>query len=309
MTAELLEKPVIVNAANVASYFEKHGVEMGWNDLRTFVNSAPVFPRIRFVGIAMFDREFEVEMEAYRYATLPDDLRADLLQSKVVEVQSNPNFVSPTEMQLDEEFRRFLSSGTEWVLQFRVHVRLIAARGGQWTDLPSRLIIVVDKEGGVRVLEEEGGPQLSCRSLGYVILHDQRARSFTGEELSYIGHWMVTAGSACLATLNFMNCRNVEIVDHPPSRQQRRHSERSGDPLPQTYKTLVIRPFERRNIQQGDLRYGQASVHIVRGHFKDFRQGQGLGRAHVHGIWWWAAQVRGSQEHGIVEKEYEVKTA
>lgn len=309
MTSELLEKPVIVSAANVAAYFEKHAVEMGWNDLRTFVNSAPAFQRIRFVNLAMHHREFDVEMQVYKYAELPDSLRRNLLQSKVMEVKANPNYVSPNEHQLDEEFRRFLSEGTEWVLHFQVHVRLIDNRGGLWTDLPTRLIIVLDNMGAVRVLDDKVEGLPSCRSLGYVLLHDQRAKQFTNEELGAIGHWVVTAGSVCLATMNFMNCRNVELVDHPPSRQQRRHSERTGEALPQSYKTLVIRPFERRNLQQGELRYGAHAVHIVRGHFKDFRQGPGLGRAHVHGIWWWASQVRGDQQQGTVEKEYEVRTA
>src|SRR5262249_11002295 len=60
------------------------------------------------------------------------------------------------------------------------------------------------------------------------------------------------AHHACiaLATLQFMNLKNVEIIHHGPSRQQRRKAQREGkDPSKlTTYKTLVIHPIGKRHV-------------------------------------------------------------
>lgn len=116
-------------------------------------------------------------------------------------------------------------------------------------------------------------------------------------------------GMICLNAIQFLNCRNVEIVDNPPSRQQRRQAERQGTKPPVTYKTLVIHAMRRRGATSGDSEGSHAGmpVHTVRGHFKDFRSGPGLGRAHSHGIYWWEPMLRGSAEHGRVVKDYEVE--
>jgi hypothetical protein len=113
-----------------------------------------------------------------------------------------------------------------------------------------------------------------------------------------------------MLAVQFMNCRNVQIVDNPPSRQQRRAAELRGEPAPASYKTLVISPFMKRTTAPG-AGGNQASpaLHIARGHFKDYRQGPGLGKYHVSGIWWWEQSLRGKKERGRVVKDYELADA
>jgi hypothetical protein len=117
-------------------------------------------------------------------------------------------------------------------------------------------------------------------------------------------------GMICLTALQFLNIKNVEVLDNPPTRQQLRHAERQGLKPPVTYKTLVIHPMGKRRsspIQRNpDGTVRGVALHIVRGHFKSYAAGAGLGRAHVHGVYWWSPQVRGSAEHGRVEKDYAV---
>lgn len=53
----------------------------------------------------------------------------------------------------------------------------------------------------------------------------------------------------------------------------------------------------------------ETALHVVRGRFKDYREGGGLGRSHAAGIWWGAPHVRGDEAAGKVEKDYELKVA
>lgn len=116
-------------------------------------------------------------------------------------------------------------------------------------------------------------------------------------------------GMICLTAVQFLNCRNVEVIDNPPTRQQRRHAERSGESAPVTYKTLVIHPMGQKRVKthnaDGTVVHSVA-LHIVRGHFKSYMSGAGLGRGHIHGVYWWSPSVRGNPERGRVEKDYEV---
>jgi hypothetical protein len=113
-------------------------------------------------------------------------------------------------------------------------------------------------------------------------------------------------GAICLATIQFMNCRNVEIINNKPTRQQIRNAERQGKRPPVTYKTLRILPFRKVAKPTGTHSGTEMSLHICRGHFKNFKAGPGLGKFHAHGLWWWHPQVRGKEEQGRVIKDYEV---
>lgn len=116
-------------------------------------------------------------------------------------------------------------------------------------------------------------------------------------------------GMICLTAVQFLNCRNVEVIDNLPTRQQRRHAERQGQRPPVTYKTLVIHPMGRKRVKthntDGTVVHG-VPLHIVRGHFKNYTAGAGMGRYHAHGIYWWSPNLRGSTDIGRIEKDYEV---
>lgn len=110
-----------------------------------------------------------------------------------------------------------------------------------------------------------------------------------------------------LQTVTFMNCSNVVVRDNLPTRQQKRLAERSGLPPAHPYKTLLIYPIRK---VKGEYRGGThepPALHLVRGHFRDYREGKGLGRWHTHGIWWWESQLRGSYNRGTVDKDYDVR--
>jgi len=71
------------------------------------------------------------------------------------------------------------------------------------------------------------------------------------------------------------------------------------------WKTLRLAP-PKQYPGKGDGVGFEQPLHLIRGHFKDYRNGDGLGRYHARGIWWWAQHVAGDDERGIIGKDYEI---
>lgn len=116
---------------------------------------------------------------------------------------------------------------------------------------------------------------------------------------------------ATLMTLQFLNTRNTVLIDNqPPAKLSKRHEKKYGVPLV-TYKTLKVLPMRKVNqndydpATDGDTSIPR-SLHIARGHFKDYRNGPGL-FGKYQDIFWWDAHVRGSAETGVVVKDYDVQ--
>lgn len=110
--------------------------------------------------------------------------------------------------------------------------------------------------------------------------------------------------------VSFMHCRNVVSTDVRPARvMQSLFTAKSGGKPMVDYKTLKIEPMKKvlRHEGRSESTGIVHALHICRGHFKDFREGKGLGRGHAHGLYWWGDQVRGSAERGVVEKTYDVQ--
>jgi hypothetical protein len=111
-------------------------------------------------------------------------------------------------------------------------------------------------------------------------------------------------GSALFA-ISLMHCKNVDVqpVD-PPERLSRKHERKHGHPLTRYY-VLDIKPMRRVLDSDGEARTkGLAhALHICRGHFKTHTPEAPLFGMRV-GTYWWASQVRGKAEQGVVEKDY-----
>lgn len=104
---------------------------------------------------------------------------------------------------------------------------------------------------------------------------------------------------------SFMHCKNVNLIDEPLSRQQRRMRDRKGDVR---YKVLDIEPFKeqvRREAQPGESHI-QRALHICRGHFATYTDDKPL-FGKVTGTFWKPMHVRGNSAAGVVIKDYEIK--
>lgn len=103
----------------------------------------------------------------------------------------------------------------------------------------------------------------------------------------------------------FAHCKNVEIIDEPLTRQQRRRKERKGETF---YKVLAIEPFKKqvRNEcrESGESEMKQA-MHICRGHFATYSEDKPLFGKYT-GTFWKPQHVKGNSQAGIVIKDYEI---
>lgn len=107
--------------------------------------------------------------------------------------------------------------------------------------------------------------------------------------------------------ISLAHCKNTSLVDLPPlpKKRKRRKSDSYGRV---TYKTLIINSLRKQVRSSSDSDGGEQikqALHIVRGHFKDFRDGPGL-FGKFKDVYWWDMHTRGDVKHGRVEKDYKV---
>lgn len=109
--------------------------------------------------------------------------------------------------------------------------------------------------------------------------------------------------------LNFLHCRNVDIVEsHIPEKLIRANIKRGKErPYFEKYYTLAIEPMKQILNTEGQAQSVgiRKAFHICRGHFKTYGEKPLFGR--VRGTFWTPAHVRGSVERGVIKKDYEIK--
>jgi len=105
--------------------------------------------------------------------------------------------------------------------------------------------------------------------------------------------------------IGFMHCKNViseEIV--PPKGLSKKFQKKHGIPLVK-YKTLKIKPMGKRKKYSGESKSDiKKSLHICRGHFKNFNEKPLFGK--IKGTFWWSSYIRGEKKKGVVLKDYEI---
>ena len=112
-----------------------------------------------------------------------------------------------------------------------------------------------------------------------------------------------------LYAISLLHCKNVDLEEAQfPRSTMRRAKQREVPDV--VFKQLHVRPMgapaTEHKPSSADT-YQKKRLHICRGHFKDYRKGAGLfGR--YPGLYWWAQQLRGELDQGIVIKDYIVET-
>lgn len=107
-----------------------------------------------------------------------------------------------------------------------------------------------------------------------------------------------------LFALSLLNCKNVTLDAVEPSKAIK-HRNRHERPAI-SYHVLKIRPMSVHKLGGGDWRGGSTpSIHIRRGHFKDYRAGAGL-FGKYNEVFWWESEVVGTGKTRV-DKEYDVK--
>lgn len=116
-----------------------------------------------------------------------------------------------------------------------------------------------------------------------------------------------TVYPAALA-LTFLNCKNTFIVENKPdAKLQKAHTAAHQRPLV-SFKTLEIKVLKQiLAASTGGTTDIKRSLHICRGHFKDFREHGLFGRS--KGLYWWGPQARGTASKGVALKDYKLGKA
>lgn len=112
-----------------------------------------------------------------------------------------------------------------------------------------------------------------------------------------------------MLAISFLHCKNVELVEqehtfHLDKRASSGRLKKKSKMAKVRYHMLTVEPIRKILATEGQIeRHGmQKALHICRGHFKDYRE-HGLFGKHK-GIYWWNQQLRGSQDRGVMIKDY-----
>jgi hypothetical protein len=113
------------------------------------------------------------------------------------------------------------------------------------------------------------------------------------------------AALVSLGVLNFMNCRNVDIVEPSRPRAESRRIARTG------IRVSVINVFPVGRSTRGGAKNKGVGVPLssVRGHFSHYGPdyGKGLLFGKLAGRFWIPQHARGDKEHGEIEHSYVLK--
>ena len=118
-------------------------------------------------------------------------------------------------------------------------------------------------------------------------------------------HWDM-AHLVLLGALNFMNCRNVELMEPQRPRPERRRLARLGV----TVRTINVFPVSRSSRGAGAGSREGVPLASVRGHFASYgpEYGRGLLFGRHAGRFWIPQHARGSAEQGESQASYRLVT-
>ncbi len=159
----------------------------------------------------------------------------------------------------------------------------------------SSFVVAIDEDGTIAL--DAGKPYI--RFAGSKSRHQDNSDLLIDASKEIFG--------SVLMTMALMHCKNVVLEEVDPSAKSdggRRRRNRHEQPAVK-YQVIKIRPMTRHT-GTGEWEGGGApSMHIRRGHFKDYRHGAGLfGR--LNGLYWWESAVIAKGSSTQVDSSYEV---
>lgn len=110
-----------------------------------------------------------------------------------------------------------------------------------------------------------------------------------------------------LLAVTFSHVKGTRVrEEEPPIKLSRKHEARTGRPLAK-YKVIDIHPMRNLLLREGEIETQglQRALHLVRGHFADYRERGLFGRN--KGIFWFPDHIKGTAEAGVVVKDYNVE--
>lgn len=131
---------------------------------------------------------------------------------------------------------------------------------------------------------------------------------FLGSELDGENILKNIVAETVALSLSFLHCKNVVVKTDNQPQKLLKAKKRRNRPAVIRYHTLEIKPMVKVIRETGSEKIGlRHALHICRGHFKDYSNGNGL-FGKYKGLYWWDMHTRGSIEEGIALKDYKVST-
>lgn len=169
------------------------------------------------------------------------------------------------------------------------------------------------KEGGYewRYYVDPTGKIMRCSMDANVYVMHLATGAFESGVPEFIDHLFSTMFHTVLMAISLMHSKNVELVEQiPPAKLSKKAEKKYGQPLTR-YCVIKVNPMRtlKRSTGETDIEVSKSQSNrpmtIVRGHFKDFRDGKGLFGKYKD-IYWWDQHVIGDPELGVIEKDYKV---
>lgn len=172
-------------------------------------------------------------------------------------------------------------------------------------------IIGVREDGSV--MKEQTPFGEATFGISYPLLPQLQEKMFKPEAMKDKEYWSIqqectTYLQPLLLAVCFMHCKNIVLERKNPPAALRKKQARKHDRVLNSYYNLEITPIKKiieasRNGQTGI----KQALSRCRGHFKTYTPERPLlGKA--VGRFFWAEHARGSKQHGVVGKDYIVKT-
>lgn len=278
-TFSLAERTLIV-ADNVAEHYWRGTDQEEWDLQEDFPNIAPPFER-------MF---IEAAYPAYSLSKVTGLRPIDMEVGAVAIDARRWEGLLPLGV---------VAARPTWGLALTPFIRL---RGASRIVPPAIVyLLLVDADG--RTMEFRN----ACGQSGFYLCLSVRDDLTDPTLLRTVGDALISQVHVALLALSFMHCKNVELrPTDPPRALAKAHHKRTGMVL-HRHHVIEIDPFlsqARATAAAHGVSGLRQSLHICRGHFKQYRQ-RGLFGKHT-GTFWWPQHARGSPEQGTVSASYRV---
>lgn len=276
---------LVVVADNVAEYFYAGNEQEEWDLKGDFPTLAPPFPLM----VVEYRRPSKVVSREEGIRSTSDSPRCTILLCETH---------NATEVPLDY-LAAYASGGDVLLTELRQQCRW-------WIDL-----LYVAEMGSRGVIGPLAHFKLAIDAQGALLGRQIAAYPIWKSEAhqpAWFSEWIFTPLFPWAMLMSFMHCKNVALKERGPDEKlSRAHERRHKKPLCR-YHVLEIEPMRQvLKLEGGSEKTGlKRALHVCRGHFADYREGQGL-FGKYHGRYWVPMHARGSIKEGVVAKDYAVK--
>jgi hypothetical protein len=290
-TKHLVANRYVVRADNVAEYVIKN--RMLLKDVITFPNIVPPFERMFVEAVFTPNKSVDDMKKALNqiigFSMDDEGLKSLNITDEDLKAVNSARYGYTIERIKIEDFIAGQTIPEGWIEQFP-NIRWVCVcdqwlRTGQKLYHPEpdyRFVMGINKNGEICISRDNGSHSMFYQRISDSLMLDLESR-YVNPSDKFVFVPM---------TFAFMNCKNIVIEEvnkrDPGEKKKRNRYKRPEKP----YHIIKIIPMSTKRKLGGSGTSIQPSIHIRRGHFKDYRIGPGL-FGKFNDIYWWDATTVG----------------